>query len=52
VSQPQAFKNHLHFLPRAGDSIMVGDSMYRVKEVIHSLPSMHSGLQKIFIVLE
>jgi len=53
VQQPVPYKNHLAFLPRAGDSILVGESsVYKVKEVVHSLPSMHSGSQRIYIVLE
>lgn len=48
-----SFKNHLEFLPRVGDSILVNEKdLYRVKEVIHSLPSMRSDVQKIFVVLE
>ena len=53
TKEPQSFKNHIEYLPRVGDSIMVNEkSMYRVKEVIHSLPSMRNDCQKIFIVLE
>lgn len=47
-----SFKNHIEFLPRVGDDILVEGSIYRVKGVIHSLPSMRSDCQKIYIMLE
>ncbi len=47
------YKNHMQFLPRVGDSIMIGEKeVYKVKDVIHSLPSMNFDTQKIYIVLE
>lgn len=52
VGSLTSYKNSLGFLPRAGDKIMVDSSCYVVKEVVHSLPTMRSDPQKIFIVLE
>ena len=48
-----SYKNHIEFLPRAGDSILIGDAeKYRVKEILHSLPSVRSDVQKVYVVLE
>ena len=53
VKEPQPFKNHIEYVPRIGEFIMVRDfEMYEVISVIHSLPGARSHWQKIFVVLE
>ena len=53
VATSTTYKNHLAFLPRKGDKILVsGEDMYTVYDVIHVLPTMRSDTQKIYIVIE
>lgn len=48
-----SFKNHIEYLPRVGDMILVNDcNIWKVRNVIHSLPFLRSEVQKIFIILE
>lgn len=51
------YRNHMEYLPRAGDNILIGvesakPCTYVVQGVVHSLPSVRSGVQKIFIIVE
>lgn len=46
------YLNHLEFLPRSGDHILVGNNSYVVSKVVHSLPAMRSDVQKIYIILK
>ncbi|MFA5071168.1 MAG: hypothetical protein WC511_02245 [Candidatus Pacearchaeota archaeon] len=53
VKEMTPYKNHLAFLPKIGEQILVGEKdAYTVINILHSLPLLHSDVQKVYIVLK
>lgn len=48
-----AYRNHLAFLPKIGEQILVNDkNAYTVVNILHTLPLLRSDVQKVYIVLK